>query len=149
LHICLRARNAPAARREPAFAPREEAKAMQGQTTPQSVSAVLGRHVFSADGAYAGDIVEMLLDVDGGRIRFAVVVPGGPFGVEGRWVCLPFQALRYDVVHDCFVLRQGRAMVNAPTVDDDVRELVMRAQSSSGNAMSSAISLRCAAANAE
>jgi sporulation protein YlmC with PRC-barrel domain len=130
--------------------------AMQDRSTTHTVSAVIGRHVFTADGAYLGDIVDLLLDVDAGRIGFAVVVPGGPFGLDSRWLCIPFQALRHAAEHDCFVLRHARRVLNAPVVGDDVRDLVVRsrlalagARLSTGSAASSAAPLRRTAANAE
>ena len=124
-------------------------------STPHALSAVLGRHLFTSKGAYVGDIVELLFDLEQGQVRFAVVIPGGPFGIENRWLCVPFGSIRYSPEHDCFILRSDYQVLNSHTADATVRKLVRErgrpasTRSSTVSDASSEAPLRRHAANAE
>jgi hypothetical protein len=117
-----------------------------------ALSATLGCHLFTRRGDYLGDIVEWLVDFDAGQVRYAVVVPGGPFGVENRWLCVPIAQLRYDTTHDCFLMRTDHVPRSGPALDSAVRERVRRsigARSSSVFDTPSAAPLRDGMATAE
>lgn len=61
-----------------------------------------GTKVFSADGQHVGKISEIMLDVRGGRIAYAVLAEGGFLGVGATLHAIPWNALTLDTSEKCF-----------------------------------------------
>ncbi|CAG4916571.1 PRC-barrel domain-containing protein [Paraburkholderia gardini] len=79
-----------------------------------------GNTVLSADGDDVGKIKDIMLDVQGGRIAYAVLSSGGFLGVGDKLLAIPWNALTLDTDRKCFVLNLTSGQVrNAPGFDKD------------------------------
>ena len=63
--------------------------------------------VVSRDGARIGTIEELILDVRGGAVAYAVV---SRWGKAGETFTVPWSALKLDTARDCFVLEEAAAI---------------------------------------
>jgi sporulation protein YlmC with PRC-barrel domain len=61
-----------------------------------------GNKVMSADGEDVGEISDIMLDVRGGRIAYAVLSEGGFLGMGSKLHAIPWNALTLDTVGKCF-----------------------------------------------
>ncbi|TDN70229.1 PRC-barrel domain-containing protein [Paraburkholderia sp. BL10I2N1] len=85
-----------------------------------AASTLDGNTVLSADGDDVGKIKEIMLDVQGGRIAYAVLSSGGFLGIGDKLLAIPWNALTLDTDHKCFVLSITSAQVkNAPGFDKE------------------------------
>lgn len=66
-----------------------------------------------------GHLVEVMLDVQHGRIAYAVMGAGGFFGLGARCFAIPWPALVMDLERECLVLDAARERFDhrAATVD--------------------------------
>ena len=80
-----------------------------------SGSTLSGDRVRDSQGQHLGRIEEFMLDVDTGRIAYAVLSFGGVLGVGDKLFAVPPDALRLDAEKGCFVLNVDRkTLENAP-----------------------------------
>src|ERR1700730_17714275 len=63
-----------------------------------------GNKVMSSDGEHVGKISEIMLDVRGGRIAYAVLSEGGFLGMGTNLHAIPWSALTLDTNAKCFVV---------------------------------------------
>ncbi|WP_213302181.1 PRC-barrel domain-containing protein [Paraburkholderia sacchari] len=83
-------------------------------------STLEGDHVFSSDNEDVGKIKEVMLDVERGKIAYAVMSCGGFLGIGDKLLALPWAALTLDTTHKCFVLNvTSEHIKNAPGFDKD------------------------------
>jgi sporulation protein YlmC with PRC-barrel domain len=76
------------------------------------------RTVVDGDGEVLGSISDLMLDIERGRVAYAVVATGGFMGVGERLFAVPWNALR--AVGQQFVLECKRAALDsAPAFDRD------------------------------
>jgi len=76
--------------------------------------------VLSSDGEEVGKIKDIMLDVQGGRIAYAVMSSGGFLGIRDKLMAIPWSALTLDTNRKCFVLAMSSDRVkNAPGFDKD------------------------------
>jgi sporulation protein YlmC with PRC-barrel domain len=61
-----------------------------------SAAALTGGPVFNEAGEQLGKIEDFMLDVESGRIRYAVLSFGGVFGVGTKLFAVPAEALRFS-----------------------------------------------------
>jgi sporulation protein YlmC with PRC-barrel domain len=67
-----------------------------------------------------GDIKEIMLDVNGGRIAYAVLAFGGVFGIGEKLFAVPWSALKLDTENKRFLLDQAKERLeSAPGFDKD------------------------------
>jgi sporulation protein YlmC with PRC-barrel domain len=77
-----------------------------------------GDQVVSVEGDEVGKIKDIMLDVQSGRIAYAVMSSGGRLGIGDKLLAIPWDALTLDAVHKCFVLALPAERVkNAPGFD--------------------------------
>ncbi len=77
-----------------------------------------GDRVYSRDGVHVGHIKDIMLDVRGGRIAYAVLSSGGLLGIGDKLVAVPWHALTLDTDRKCFVLSASAQQVReAPGFD--------------------------------
>ena len=67
-----------------------------GQTNVLSASTLIGNKVYNLEGEKLGDIKDVMLDVDLGRIAYAVLSFGGFLGMGDKLFAIPFEAFRVD-----------------------------------------------------
>jgi len=83
-----------------------------------SASTLSGDKVRNSHGEDLGKIEDFMLDMDSGRIAYAVLSFGGILGIGDRLFAVPPEALMLDNEEHCFVLDvDKKALENAPGFD--------------------------------
>lgn len=91
-----------------------------GQTHVLSASTLMGNKVYNLEGEKLGDIKDVMLDVDLGRVAYAVLSFGGFLGMGDKLFAIPFEAFRVDPSNDRIVLNVPKEKLeNAPGFDKD------------------------------
>jgi sporulation protein YlmC with PRC-barrel domain len=86
-----------------------------GETHVLSASTMIGHKVFNAQGENLGDIKDVMLDVDLGRVAYAVLSFGGFLGMGDKLFAIPFEASRIDSASERIVLNLPKeSLKNAP-----------------------------------
>lgn len=85
-----------------------------------AASSFEGENVINHRGDTLGEIEEIMLDVRGGRIAYAVLAVGGFLGIGEKYFAIPWSALTLDTDRKCFVLdvEQDR-LKDAPGFDKE------------------------------
>ena len=79
-----------------------------------------GNDVFNEQDEDLGDIKEFMLDMNTGRVSYAVLSFGGFLGMGDKLFAVPWNALRLDTVNKRFVLNVDKARLeSAPGFDKD------------------------------
>lgn len=79
-----------------------------------------GDSVVNPQGDKLGTIEDIMLDVPGGRIAYAVLSFGGIMGMGDKLFAIPWSALTLDADNKCFVLDIPQDhLKNAPGFDKD------------------------------
>jgi sporulation protein YlmC with PRC-barrel domain len=85
-----------------------------------SASTLKGDGVRNAAGEDLGKIEEFMIDLETGRIAYAVLSFGGFLGMGNKLFAVPWQSLTLDTDEHKFVLRVDRELLkNAPGFDED------------------------------
>lgn len=96
------------------------ADAMQDRPTLLSATTVTGNEVCNMHGETLGRIQDIMLDIDEGKIRYAVLASGGFLGFGDRLFAIPWKALKQDKENKRFLLDvDARRLKNAPGFDKD------------------------------
>lgn len=100
-----------------------EAWTQPGIETPGPLAGALeakGRKVLNRLDEPLGEVQDLLVDVQSGRIAYALMAAGGVLGIGERHFPLPWTALTPDRERRCFVLDASRwAFDSAPTLPKD------------------------------
>jgi sporulation protein YlmC with PRC-barrel domain len=79
-----------------------------------------GNKVMSADGEHVGKISDIMLDVRGGRIAYAVLSEGGFLGMGSKLHAIPWSALVLDTAEKCFYVDiSAQRLKDDPGFDKD------------------------------
>ncbi|MEX3814998.1 PRC-barrel domain-containing protein [Paraburkholderia sp. BR13439] len=73
-----------------------------------------GNKVITTDGEHVGKISDIMLDVRGGRVAYAVLSEGGFLGMGDTLHAIPWNALTLDTAEKCF-----RVDITAQRIKDD------------------------------
>ena len=85
-----------------------------------AASSFEGETVVNPAGETLGEIEEIMLDVRGGRIAYAVMSVGGFLGIGEKYFAVPWQALTMDTDNKRFILPVDKERLkNAPGFDKD------------------------------
>jgi len=85
-----------------------------------SASSICSDHVRNAAGEDLGKMEELMIDLDSGRITYAVLSFGGFLKMGNKLFAVPWEALRADTVNKQFILDVPRSVLeNAPGFDKD------------------------------
>jgi sporulation protein YlmC with PRC-barrel domain len=83
-----------------------------------STSAIIGDSVVNRTGESLGKIEELMLDLEKGRVAYAVLSFGGVLGMGEKLFAIPFEALKLDATREHFTLDVDKdKMRNAPGFD--------------------------------
>ena len=83
-------------------------------------STIEGTAVQNAAGEDLGEINEIMIDLDQGRIAYAVLSFGGFLGLENKLFAIPWEALKIGSAGDVFILNVPREKLeHAPGFDQD------------------------------
>jgi len=100
----------------------EQRQEYSGGPGPQVMAAdtLEGDKVVNLNGEDLGKIEDIMLDVPGGRIAYAVLSFGGIMGIGDKLFAVPWSALTLDADRECFVLDVDKdRLKNAPGFDKD------------------------------
>jgi sporulation protein YlmC with PRC-barrel domain len=92
------------------------------QTTPAVLSAgtLTGDPVINETGEHLGQLEEIMLDLDSGRVVYAVISFGGILGLGNKLFAVPWQALRVDTERKAVIVNVSRELLEqAPGFDKD------------------------------
>lgn len=85
-----------------------------------TAATLTGNTVYNRSGDELGKIDEIMLDVGGGRIAYAVMKSGGFLGLGGKLFAVPWTALQLDTERHAFVMDAPRERFeDAPGFDKD------------------------------
>ena len=83
-----------------------------------SATAVLGDAVVNRAGETLGKIEELMLDLEKGRVAYAILSLGGFLGMGEKLFAVPFEALKLDASREHFMLDVDKnKLKNAPGFD--------------------------------
>jgi len=83
-------------------------------------SSLIGNDVYNNRDENLGDIKEFMLDMETGKIAYAVLSYGGLLGVGEKLFAVPWGALTLDTVNERFILNVEKAKLDvAPGFDSD------------------------------
>jgi hypothetical protein len=83
-----------------------------------SASTITGDAVVNANGDKLGQIEELMIDLENGRVAYAVLSFGGFLGIGDKLFAIPFEALELDSENHRFVLDVAREKLEqAPGFD--------------------------------
>lgn len=91
-------------------------------TQPSALSAttLMGDKVRNRDGDKLGHLEEIVLDLDGGRVSYAVLASGGFLGLGDKFFAVPWDLISVDSEsHEVVVDIAKEALENAPGFDKD------------------------------
>ena len=81
---------------------------------------LLGNDVYNQSDENLGSIKEFMVDMQTGRISYAVLSFGGFLGLGDRLFAVPWQALKLDTENKRFILNVSKEQLkNAPGFDKD------------------------------
>lgn len=81
---------------------------------------LLGNDVYNRDDEDLGDIKEIMIDMNSGRVAYAVLSYGGLLGMGDKLFAVPWAALVLDTENKRFTLNVPKAsLANAPGFDKD------------------------------
>jgi sporulation protein YlmC with PRC-barrel domain len=81
---------------------------------------LIGDDVYNRQEEDLGDIKEIMLDMESGKIAYAVLSHGGVLGVGEKLFAVPWEALTLDTVKERFILNVSKATLDAtPGFDPD------------------------------
>ena len=85
-----------------------------------SASRIMGHKVINTAGEQLGSITELMIDLEGGLIAYAVLSFGGILGMGDKLFAIPWEALTIDEENRTLILDVDKAVLeNAPGFDKD------------------------------
>ncbi len=85
-----------------------------------SASTISGDKVVNSQGDDLGDIKDLMIDVESGRVAYAVLEFGGFLGLGSKLFAVPLSAMKVDTENHRFIFNQTQeALKTAPGFDKD------------------------------
>lgn len=85
-----------------------------------SASTLIGDKVFNTAGEHLGNIKDLMMDLDGGLIAYAVLSFGGFMGMGDKLFAIPWEALTIDEENHSLILEVDKEVLkDAPGFDKD------------------------------
>lgn len=79
---------------------------------------IIGVYVKNRAKEDLGEIYEIMLDKNTGKVSYVVLESGSFLGMGGKLFAIPWQAINYDPNEQCFILNVNREKLkNAPGFD--------------------------------
>lgn len=83
-----------------------------------TATSIIKDKVNNRDEKHIGDIKDIMIDLDSGRIEYVIIELGGFLGIGEKYFAIPYSFLKVDSVNEVFVLDQdNETMKNAPGFD--------------------------------
>lgn len=84
-------------------------------SAPFSTSTLIHREVSALTGEKLGLLEDFMIDLDSGRVAYAVLSFGGLLGLGNKLFAVPLQAMELDTENECFILDVDKQQLeNAP-----------------------------------
>lgn len=81
---------------------------------------IVGDNVYNFQNESLGEIKDIMLDLERGKIEYVVIEYGGFLGIGEKYFAVPFEALTLDPSRHAFILDQPKEVLeNAPGFDKD------------------------------
>jgi sporulation protein YlmC with PRC-barrel domain len=110
----------------PTEQPAETGEVAETEEMPQldhsalKASALIGYDVMNMNGEDLGEIKDMLIGLDSGQIKYAVLTYGGVLDIGNKLFAIPLNAFNFDPQQNAFVLNVNEEMLeNAPGFNED------------------------------
>jgi sporulation protein YlmC with PRC-barrel domain len=88
--------------------------------SPVKASSIIGADVVNPEGENLGDIKEVVIDPNSGKVAYAVVSFGGFLSMGEKLFAIPFSAFAYDADKNEYVLDVSKERLEAaPGFDPD------------------------------
>jgi sporulation protein YlmC with PRC-barrel domain len=85
-----------------------------------TASTLIGDKVVNPRQEHLGEIKDIMLDLESGKIDYIVIEFGGFLGLGVKYFAIPFRLLSLDTANKRFIFDQSRdVLVNAPGFDMD------------------------------
>lgn len=84
-----------------------------GRRHTLSASSLIGDSIVNPEGETLGNLKELMIDVDSGRIAYGVLESGGFLGLGSKLFAIPFEAFRVDGRTEQLVLDVDKETLNA------------------------------------
>jgi sporulation protein YlmC with PRC-barrel domain len=85
-----------------------------------TASTLIGDKVVNPGDEHLGEIKDIMLDLESGKIDYIVIEFGGFLGLGVKYFAIPFRLLSLDTANKRFIFDQSRdVLVNAPGFDMD------------------------------
>ena len=85
-----------------------------------SADTLIGNVVYSQQDEYLGDIKEIMLDNNTGKVCYAVLSYGGFLGIGEKLFAIPWKAIKLDTNNKIYILNIDSAKLDsAPSFDKD------------------------------
>ncbi len=91
-------------------------------TQPEFLSAttIMSDHVMNPADQELGTITDLMIDLEAGRVAYAVLSVGDFLGLGGKLVAIPWPMLSVDASRECFVLDVSQELLEeAPGIGDE------------------------------
>ncbi len=85
----------------------------QDMSPVDRASQIIGKEVKNSAGESLGSIDELVINKSQNRIAYAVLLHGDTMGIGGKWIAVPFHALRYDQTQGSFLLNATPAQLES------------------------------------
>ncbi|AMC99704.1 PRC-barrel domain-containing protein [Halomonas chromatireducens] len=109
--------NDPAVQSKSSYAVADD---MQAGAMLLSASTITGDDVYNMQDEELGKVLDVMLDITEGKIRYAVLASGGFLGMGDRLFAVPWKALKLDTQNRRFLLDVDvERLKNAPGFDKD------------------------------
>ncbi len=85
-----------------------------------TASSLIGDPVVNASKEHLGEIKDIMLDLEAGRIDYYVIEFGGFLGIGVKYFAIPYRLLKLDAENKRFIFKESREKLkNAPGFDMD------------------------------
>jgi sporulation protein YlmC with PRC-barrel domain len=85
-----------------------------------TASSIMSDKVYNLEEQHMGNIKDIMIDLDTGKIEYFILELGGFLGIGEKYFALPYSFLKVDVKNETFILDQElERLKNAPGFDND------------------------------
>ena len=85
-----------------------------------TASSILADKVYNLEEEHMGNIKDVMIDLDSGKIEYFIIELGGFLGIGEKYFALPYSFLKVDAKNECFILDQDlEKLKSAPGFDND------------------------------
>jgi sporulation protein YlmC with PRC-barrel domain len=100
---------------------RDHKTAADRDTVLLGTTSFYGDSVYDVAGKFLGEIEELVLDIQSGRVAYALMAVGGFLGMGRKLFAIPWSAVSVDRAYQrCIIKIDLERLIDAPTLDGDL-----------------------------